>query len=283
MPSYINYDELHKHIESCADSLYSKESGVNIFFRGHANREWKYVPSIARPENKHNSERSIIEKALSEGNWDINRNLFENIARLQHYGTPTRFLDYTTDIDIALYFACSGHKEADAEIQLVPYVGRNGTHSDTTEITELALLNKTICVYDFAEAITKKYQREALQFGDENDLFFRIKCIGMSVLSWIDHGFMVSYSESDLKKLEKWNPRILHQKGAFFVFGNLTNPPDVAAATCNVKSTSILPKIADAPGAIKNAKTIVIPKELKDEVISELNKKGITESYVYPN
>ena len=286
MPSYINYDELHKYIESCADSLralYSKESGVNIFFRGHANRKWEYAPSIARLENKHKSERSIIEEALSEGNWDISRNLFENIARLQHYGTPTRFLDYTTDIDIALYFACSGHKNKDAEIQMVPYDLRDKSHPDTTEITELALLDQTISVYEFAEAVAKKHPNHELPFESEQDPVFRTKCIGMSVLSWISHGFMVSYSECDLKHLEKWNPRLLHQKGVFFVFGNKTTPPNVKAFTSNVVSTKILPEIEDTPYVLKQAKTVFIPKELKDDVISALEEKGITEAYIYPN
>ena len=94
---------------------------------------------------------------------------------------------------------------------------------------------------------------------------------------------MVSYSESDLKKLERFNPRFLHQKGSFFVFGNKTTPPNVSAATYNVKNTSILPEIADTPYVLKRENKIVIPKELKEEGFSALEEKGITESYIYPD
>ena len=286
MPTYANYDKLRAEIKSYADNYltrFPRQYGFNIYYRGHANCVWDYVPSIARTVD---SESDIVKTAISDGKWDISRSLFDNIAHLQHYGKPTRFLDYTTDIDVALYFACSEHKDEDAELQIVAYDLRDNRNIDTIAITELALLNQTISVYDFAESILNKYPTEALDvvhYKDEGNTDWNIREIGARVLSWIDHGFMVTYSDADKKSLEEWNPRVLHQKGAFFVFGNQTNPPHVGAATYNVKSTSILPKIADTPHLLKEAKTIVIPKKLKQEVISALEEKGITESYIYPN
>lgn len=43
-------------------------------------------------------------------------NLFDTIAYIQHYQTGTRFIDFTTDKDVALYFACSENMDKDGAL-----------------------------------------------------------------------------------------------------------------------------------------------------------------------
>lgn len=43
------------------------------------------------------------------------------IAKAQHDGIPTRVIDFTIDIKVALYFACRDLKYTDGAIYICPY------------------------------------------------------------------------------------------------------------------------------------------------------------------
>ena len=44
---------------------------------------------------------------------------FEILTELQHYGNPTNLIDFTTDYNIALYFACDGSHDKDGRVILL--------------------------------------------------------------------------------------------------------------------------------------------------------------------
>lgn len=286
-----HYEYIMEQIEEATNCILPQNhsSVFQIYYRGHCDIDWELVPTIARKDETTCSQIAIteqteMERAKKEGRWNCKASLFENIATLQHYNYKTRFLDYTTDLDVALYFACKYDKDCvdkDGALCLCRYTNdRTASNLDSIMISELAYVSTTTRVMDLAKKLASDYEEFSSMKYDE---------IGMKILSWCNHGFMVTPSEQELIKMETANPRIVRQKGAFFVFGNITDPPSVAASTINARSTSILPQIAKIPVVIRpgiyrgGAINIRIPSAWKPEILCELAKRGITDNYLFPD
>lgn len=89
-----------------------------IWFRGHAKKEYENLPAIMRPETWKHSEydyqmelnlfNSFKRRSKIKGNSD-----FEYLHLMQHYGLPTRLLDFTESSLIGLFFAVCKPDEAD--------------------------------------------------------------------------------------------------------------------------------------------------------------------------
>jgi len=257
---------------------------LRIYYRGHRNIGWELTPIILRNEDSRITEASEMERAQREGHWDCQASLFENIATMQHYGYKTRFLDFTTSLNVALYFACLQDREnaeKDGAVCLCCYSNDRTVKSlDSAMISELVHLRAKTRVKDFAAKLANDYRELASVECDD---------IAMRVLSWCDHGFMVTPSDKELSTMETSNPRIVRQRGAFFVFGNQTCPPSVPASTFCARTTFICPKIAGVPATINpsiygnGAKKVCIPSAWKPKILHELAKKGITEKHLFPD
>jgi len=108
-----------KYIRTVADAI---QLGINsdfergqFIFRGQINNKWELIPKLFRDYPK---EAELVEIALWEtlllGVKSPYLNTFDPIEllmNLQHFSIPTRLLDWTSDILIALFFACYDEKE----------------------------------------------------------------------------------------------------------------------------------------------------------------------------
>ena len=90
----------------CPQGRIMQEEDLPLY-RGQPD-DWPVLPSIARAGLDLNYEKSLISTYMSA--WEKakgqNINLFETLALMQHSRVLyTRLLDWTTNVDIALYFA----------------------------------------------------------------------------------------------------------------------------------------------------------------------------------
>jgi hypothetical protein len=96
----------------------------NVFFRGQAQARWKIFSSIQREwieknlEYFHGSIDDFIEKLLLFCQEQLSKEIDTKckepydvsiLSMLQHYGAPTPFIDFTSNPDVALYFAVNNN------------------------------------------------------------------------------------------------------------------------------------------------------------------------------
>lgn len=87
-----------------------------VFYRGQSRSDYKLIPSLARKikSNKEETftrfEGEMIKTARLQNPEEFNCDIYpvNMLARMQHYGLPTRLLDITENALVALYFACKG-------------------------------------------------------------------------------------------------------------------------------------------------------------------------------
>lgn len=276
------YEEIRDKIDAYVSNFmkFYNASSINIYFRGHGRDNWPLIPTIKRRDTRV-SESESIQKAIIQGCWCSDSSLFENIAHMQHYGFPTRFLDYTTEADIALFFVCNDptHYDSNGKLFICMYDERNAQHVDTRLISELSLLEQEITIQNFSAHLLEKYEDLGEKYLDTSDL-------GINILSWIDHGFMVTPSDSELDKLKIWNCRLFNQRGTFFVFGNKLKVPHFPRSTSWTNTHTILPEIADAPPIIQHQDyigQIMIPRDAKPDILKSLAKRGINMKFIFPD
>lgn len=126
-------------------------------FRGHANFDWKLLPTAGR-DGYYSEKVEIYRHSRQFPPFDISRfedwrqsakayrndlpvNDFESLAIAQHFGLATRFMDWSSNPLVALFFAVESCSETDGCVYC--YAPKHVLDSDTAVLGEL----KLICCY----------------------------------------------------------------------------------------------------------------------------------------
>jgi hypothetical protein len=102
-----------------------------LWYRGHPNVEFYLLASLLRYENGLEKERFLFTnfKKFSDRILKRRESDWETLFEMQHYGIPTRLLDWSETFGIALFFAAtynqSHHPGKDAAIYLLDPVALN--------------------------------------------------------------------------------------------------------------------------------------------------------------
>lgn len=108
MDSYLakSYQEIFDIVSEIKHSHFDNKE---IWFRGQGSSEYMLKPSLLRTPIGIDKEKELFSefKRLSTGIGVGYTNEWSALVDMQHYGIPTRLLDWTYNMGVALYFAVS--------------------------------------------------------------------------------------------------------------------------------------------------------------------------------
>jgi hypothetical protein len=113
-------------------SRWSPSDENSFLFRGQEDKSWKLLPSIARifersPLNiVYDAEKEALDLFRRQAHESVKLSAFRNQEdplewwpHMQHYGAPTRLLDWTSSPYVAAYFASGGSEKTDGVIWFI--------------------------------------------------------------------------------------------------------------------------------------------------------------------
>lgn len=290
---------LDKIFEAIEETQSEVDGASTPFFRGHGGARFELKPSIYRDENKkylENEDRIYSDiMSLNPGDFSADRSMLDKLARMQHFGLPTRMLDMTSNPLIALYFACEGRideKDAPSHVVVASVADRSTKPFDSDTATCLANLTRLdthqkekveqyirtssiIRVNTYAKIIKKKgdgrIQQEYAAAGAEK------KCVDY-FRKWDEVTSLVHFCREEKpyfrscikpKDLQKVlfvrsrmnNERLKMQSGAFFLFGLGEKViPDGCTDDKTVYTTKVTIEYKDRKTLIKELRLLNIHK-----------------------
>ena len=100
-----------------------------VWFRGQSNSQYPLLPSLLRYHNGFEKEQTLFKRFRQNAYNLIEKksNDWETLFDMQHYGVPTRLLDWTDTLGVALFFATyynlkTGNKSDAAVYVLNPHI-----------------------------------------------------------------------------------------------------------------------------------------------------------------
>lgn len=246
-----------------------------IFYRGQSNKEWNLLPSISRkcllPKEYYMVKTAKIKKP---DEFVSIKHPFNILAKLQHYGLPTRLLDISENPLVALYFACENvldnEKKETSDIDGIVYyfeVKANemlDCYSDTANLIALITnLEVNSCM-------------ELDSFIDNMILIAKYNSLNI-YYKFMDRTRLKDYIKYKLSKTFFVEPEIITereriQRAAFIIFPNIIENDVVSMRCKDLKQETIKTM----------KKHLIIPHEYKKEILYELSVIGISKSTLFP-
>lgn len=244
---------LNVYIDEIIKYYTSTNHKKHLFFRGLCDKNFELLPSVFRM-NKTNG-KTYDEKTIfldfmqyaPENNitYDFIRDSDKVLAEMQHYGIPTRLLDWTVSPLIALYFACLD-SENDGKVYIFNPWNYNQIISNykLPNNHDQNIYARSLLVYHWQDK--------------DKTLFTHVKeKYPLSTPFSIDLPFAYVAQFT--------NKRKVNQRGCFLIYGKDTTPFE----KMNVSKSFL--------------KELIIDKDSKIQILNQLNMMYINDYTVYPD
>ena len=172
-----------------------------MIFRGVSNASFGLIPSLARLNcDLDRVEHEMIHEFVTsrpEAFSGLNSN-FEILAKMQHYGLPTRLLDFSLNPLVALYFACEDSSKRKSDGRVICHAG--------------AMASYDMTVIDCVCGTSMKGEIDC------NEVIERYFPDGLSLYKYLFRIYTIANPLT--AKPKYWNQRMINQSAVFMIFPN---------------------------------------------------------------
>lgn len=213
------FDSLPRIIEFVTNTI---DPGENVFYRGHSSANYRLLPSIMRTPKLEKSEDRLYQEiqVRCPEEFATCHSHLEKLVKMQHYGLPTRLLDITRNLLVAVYFACESHFDSYGEIILL--AAKDGDAKYPTSDAVAILTSLAALRYDDKQQIGKWVDDSRITAEDFNKrIIHLIQEIQSEKPAFSPQMQKEAVRKSIVVHAIKDNKRIIEQNGAFIVCGIL--------------------------------------------------------------
>lgn len=154
-------------VESLIDTLekISVSNGGNLWFRGQSAFDWDLSPGFFRLSGKVSESTLLMrfKQTAAQLVSNIPKESFDWMFLMQHYGLPTRLLDWSESPLIALYFAVENKLSHDKDGSLWIL--------DPTKLNTISRIqskNEDHFIPSFEDEVLKNYTMESVRSGNQH-------------------------------------------------------------------------------------------------------------------